>query len=209
MKKYKAILFDFDGVIGKTMEDNYQAWKHAFLRYGIEINKNEYFLLEGLNTKKVVEYFLVDKNEEIVNQIIDLKEAYYLSNNSFSLYKGTEVLINKLNKKGYLLGLVSGGSYTRLSKSLHEKFLNNFDVIITGDNVSNCKPHPESYLNAAKALSVNASDCLVIENAPVGIEAAKEAKMYCVAICSTLDKKYLKKADKIINKITELNKICI
>ena len=43
MKKYKAILFDFDGVIGKTMEDNYQAWKNAFSMHNITIDKKEYF----------------------------------------------------------------------------------------------------------------------------------------------------------------------
>lgn len=48
VKKYKAILFDFDGVIGKTMEDNYRAWEYAFSKYSIKIDKTEYFLLEGM-----------------------------------------------------------------------------------------------------------------------------------------------------------------
>lgn len=116
-------------------------------------------------------------------------------------------MINKLKKKGYLLGLVSGGSYIRLSKSLDGKFLNNFDVIITGDKVNNCKPHPEPYLSAAKALSVSPSDCVVVENAPVGIESAKKAGMYCLTICSTLNNKYLQKADKIIDKFIDLKEI--
>ena len=50
---YKAVLVDFDGVIGKTMEDNYNAWANALNTVGISMDKNDYFLLEGLNTIKV------------------------------------------------------------------------------------------------------------------------------------------------------------
>ena len=207
MKTFKAVLFDFDGVIGKTMEDNYQAWKYAFSKYNIDIDKNEYFLLEGFNTKKVAWHFLAGgiKNANAVAEIIEAKEKYYFENNSFSLYEGVEFLIDRLKNKGYLLGLVSGANYIRLSKSLEQKFLSKFDVVITGDKVDNCKPHPEPYLKAARNLSVNASDCAVIENAPVGIESAKEAGMFCIAICSTLDKSYLKEADMVVDNIAQLN----
>jgi beta-phosphoglucomutase len=81
------------------------------------------------------------------------------------------------------------------------------DVIITGDKVYNCKPHPEPYLNAAKALSVGPLECVVVENAPVGIESAKSAGMYCIAICSTLERRYLEKADMIIDKFADLEKL--
>ena len=50
---YKYVWFDFDGVIGKTMEDNYNAWAYALNTVGISMDKNDYFLLEGLNTIKV------------------------------------------------------------------------------------------------------------------------------------------------------------
>ena len=63
MKKYKAVFFDFDGVIGKTMEDNYRAWKYAFSRYNIPVNKTEYFLLEGMSVKKIAEHFLKNNHK--------------------------------------------------------------------------------------------------------------------------------------------------
>lgn len=208
-KKYKAILFDFDGVIGQTMEDNYRAWKHAFSYYGINIGKEEYFLLEGFNTKKIAEHFLEKsrKSTELANEVIGLKEKFYKENSKFLLYDGVKSLICQFKKKGYLLALVSGGSHARISKSLSKEFLGNFNVIITGDKVNNCKPHPEPYLNAAKILSVEPSECVVIENAPLGIESAKGAGMDCIAISSTLDRKYFKKADRVINKFIELEGI--
>jgi len=209
VKKYKAVLFDFDGVLGMTMEDNYHAWNRAFAEYGIDFDKNEYFLLEGLNTKKVAEHFSRNSrvSPEIINNIVILKEKYYVENNNFSLYEGVETTISRLKKGGYLLGLVSGASYVRISATLQKVFLGNFDVVLTGDKVNNCKPHHEPYLNAAKALSMKPSDCVVVENAPLGIESARAAGMYCIAVASTLEKKYLFKADIIINKLLELEGI--
>lgn len=209
-------MFDFDGVIGRTMEDNYLAWKYAFSEYNMNINKEEYFLTEGLNTRLVTEYFMdqvekrcnsVPQKTEVINEIVSLKERYYMENNNFSLYEGVKPLIRRLKKNGYLLGIVSGANYARLSATLRRTFINKFDVIITGDKVINSKPHPEPYLNAARKLSVDPSECVVIENAPAGITAAKEAGMYCIAVASTLEKIYLHKADKIIDKITDLSEI--
>lgn len=157
MKKYKAVFFDFDGVIGKTMDDNYLAWEYAFSQYDIPIDKNEYFLLEGKNTRGVARHFIGKStgNYGVVDEIVSLKEKYYLENNRFSFYDGVESLLPKFKGKGYLLGFVSGASYVRLARSLSQEFFKNLDVIITGDKVDNCKPHPEPYLNAAKALSIS------------------------------------------------------
>lgn len=58
MRKYKAILFDFDGVLGMTMEDNARAWEYAFSRHNVSFNQTEYLFFEGLNAKKVVEHFV-------------------------------------------------------------------------------------------------------------------------------------------------------
>ncbi|MFH1351964.1 MAG: HAD family phosphatase [bacterium] len=209
MKRYEAVLFDFDGVLARTMEDNYNAWKYAFSLRGIDITKEEYFLLEGASTKKVAEHFLGENagNPEMVRETVDMKEKYYMDNNKFSLYEGAEELVRNLKKKKYLLGLVSGASRERLSKSVQQSFLSLFDVVITGDDTDNCKPAPDSYLAAAERLTVAPSGCVVVENAPMGIEAAVRAGMYCVAVCSTLDRKYLEKADKIIHRLTEIKKV--
>ena len=206
MKKYKAILFDFDGVIGRTMEDNYTAWKNVLSQFGIELTKDEYFLLEGLNTIELAK-LLLSKNGKATNQaaeIVKAKEEYYLKNNHFSLYEGVEETIHSLKKNGYLLAIVSAANYARLSKTLDPSILNEFNTVITGDNIDRGKPFPDPYLTAAKELGIEPSECLVVENAPVGIEAAKNANMYCIAITSTLDRKYLLKADKIIGNFSML-----
>lgn len=206
MKEFKGILFDFDGVIGRTMEDNYSAWKNALSLFCIDITKKEYFLLEGVNTSELAKRFLV-KNEKDISQaaaIVKAKEEYYLKNNNFSLYEGVEETIHTLKGNGYLLAIVSAANFLRLSNTLYPALLKEFNTVITGDKIDRGKPFPDPYLTAAKELGIKPLECLVVENAPVGIEAAKNANMYCIAITSTLDRKYLSKADKIIGNFSML-----
>lgn len=209
LKKYKAVLFDFDGVLGKTMEDNYKAWAHSLAPHGIQIGREEYFLMEGAPPKKVAETFLKINNLglESVDDIVRLKEKHYLENRSFSLYDGAQELIKSLKVKGLHLGLVTGASRQRLMGTGINVFLNQFDVLITGDQVSNGKPSPEPYLLCAQKLSATPSECLVVENAPMGIESAKKSGMFCVAICSTLGKEHLGQADEILKTIGELSSL--
>lgn len=209
MKKPEAIMFDFDGVIGQTMDDNFAAWKYALSRYAIDIERNAYFLLEGLTPGKVAEHFLIQhsQNPALINEIVSLKEKYYMENNAFAIYDDVEPLLSRLRRKGYSLGLVSGGSYVRLSLSLKNENLAKFDVIITADEVENGKPHPAPYLKAARKLGIDPAVCLAVENAPLGIESAKRAGMYCIAITRTLDKKYLTGADKVIDSLTDIEEL--
>ena len=66
------------------------------------------------------------------------------------------------------------------------------------------KPYPDSYLTAAKKLRVKPTECIVVENAPYGIKAAKSAKMFCIAVTTSLPKQYLKQADIICKKVSEV-----
>lgn len=205
VRKFKAVLFDFDGVLGKTMEDNYRAWSHAFSIHKIEFRKEDYLLREGFTARRVAEHFTgLDPEDKLIEDIVRLKEEFYSQNAMFSFYEGVELLVYNLKCNGFRLGLVSGANYRRLSRSVGPAFLDFFDCAITADSVRFGKPNPEPYLRAAGALGLRPEECLVVENAPMGIAAAKNAGMYCIAVASTLDPEYLGKADTIINDISEL-----
>jgi len=104
---YKAILFEFDGVLGQTMEDNYQALTYVLKTVGISINKINYFLLEGMSPKKVAEKWLKGQDDKLVDVVVTRKEQYYLANNSFEFYHGAIDLIHHLKKynSNWLLSL--------------------------------------------------------------------------------------------------------
>ncbi|MBC8472844.1 MAG: HAD family phosphatase [Planctomycetes bacterium] len=104
----------------------------------------------------------------------------------------------------FKLGLVSGADLKRLTKTVPDDFFRRFKAVISGDKVNNPKPHPEPYIAAAKELFVPPLECLVVENAPLGIESAKRAGMRCIAVCSTLKRNLISDADFIVDDINAL-----
>ena len=208
-KNIKGFLFDFDGVIAKTMDDNFNAWKSSMEEFGVEIKKEDYFLLEGMSLVEIAKKFCKDNNLDIsyFKGIVDKKERYYIENHHFELYSGVEEFIDKLKSISILTGIVTAASYERLSKSVPKEFLEKFDTIVTGDKTNKGKPYPDPYLKGLSDLNLMANGCIVIENAPMGIKSAKKAGIYCIAICSTLDKAYLQEADEIIDEFKNINKL--
>lgn len=206
LNKYKAFIFDFDGVIGRTMDDNYEAWRHVLSQCEIVFDKQEYFLIEGLSSVEVARHFLPAKyhDNESLKMIAKMKDHYYLDNHRFSFYDGVNELILMIKSERKKIGLVSGASIGRLKNTVPTEFVRLFDVIVTADMCANCKPHPEPYLKAAGILQIEPKACVAIENAPAGIASAKMAGMACIAVASTVGREHLINADIIINKIIEL-----
>jgi beta-phosphoglucomutase len=91
-----------------------------------------------------------------------------------------------------------------MEKSIDAEHQKLFEFIISGDEVARSKPNPDPYLIAQKTLGLEVSECVAIENAPLGVESVKNAGMICIAVESTLGRQYLQKADFIINEIQEL-----
>lgn len=207
--RFRAVLFDFDGVIGNTMDDNYRAWRAAFAEHGIEIDKQEYFRMEGATTRAVAEFFLHKHRGDLglVDRIVKSKEHHYLENHRFSLYQGIESLVEALKEKSFQLGVVSGASKQRISCLGIEYLLENFNVVVTGDDIQAGKPDPEPFLTAARRLGIPAGECVVVENAPYGIVSAKRAGMYCIAVCSTLDASQLVGADEIVEDLAAVSMV--
>jgi beta-phosphoglucomutase len=94
--------------------------------------------------------------------------------------------------------MVTAGRLTRLERSAPPGFLKRFDAIVTGEDTGEGKPSPEPYLCGARRLGVRPQACIVVENAPLGIEAAKRAGAYCIALRTTLDEQALAGADEVV-----------
>ena len=207
MKNFKAILFDFDGTLADTMQDLFLAWKRAFEDFEIEIKKEDYFPLEGMKLSEIAKTISKKYNLSADSlKILELKERYYLEKYSFSLYPGVLNLISSLKNREVKIAIVSASPLEKLVKTAPEEFLFKFDVIISGNDTREGKPSPEPYLMAMKKLNVLPKECIVVENAPLGIKSAKTAGAYCIAVTTTLGKEFLQEADKIIPEIRDLEK---
>lgn len=209
MKIIHAVIFDYDGVIANTIEDNYRSWKYVFSQNGIILSKEEFRSLEGLRPLELAEtvclkYDIPKKNAP---NLVSIKEDYFINHCSPPIYKGVEELLIKLKKNNQKIGLVTVGSKIRIYKTTPKKILSLFDVIITGNDIKKPKPDPEGYLKAIKFLGIKPSEAIVVEDTKLGIASAKSAGARCIAVCSTREMQSLKQADIIVENFIDIEPI--
>jgi beta-phosphoglucomutase len=206
MSSIKAVIFDFDGVIGDTMQDNFQAWKSSFEVFGVSIEPLEYFLLEGMGRFEIArtlsEKYGLDVGFE--KRLVETKEAGYKARNTFRIYPEIPLILKQLSENGIQIALVTGASRMRISDTLPMDLMAYFNAIVTADDVENGKPDPEPYLKAVKKLNLQVADCLVIENALLGVKSAKSAGCACFALETTVSASYLAEADLVFSHHQEL-----
>ncbi|GAB4341327.1 MAG: HAD family phosphatase [Calditrichia bacterium] len=203
----QALLFDFDGVIVQSMEDHYEGWRQALLEFGIEMPPEELYMLEGQGARVVASQLTRKYNLYSVSSdyLAEKKNAIYDKIKKIRFYPNLLDVLNWGKERELKMAVVTGGGRDRVVKTLEEFGLSDyFMAIVTADDVENTKPSPEPYLAAAQFLGVKPEDCLVIENAPLGIRSGKAAGMKVVAITTTLTPKYLKEADVVVNSFLEL-----
>jgi beta-phosphoglucomutase len=204
--KFCGVLFDMDGVLIKSMEQHLEAWQYAFRRFKATVKKEDFYQLEGRGVKSVVE-MLVDKYRIDTNfkqMIMDEKIAYYNDRFEPVFYDGLFDLLDKLKTAGKKMAVVTGGQRDRVSEIVTSYFNGYFSAMITSDDVHLTKPYPEPYLKGAAALDLSPQECVVIENAPMGIRSGKKAGIRVIAVTTTLDKKHLQEADWIVDNFDQV-----
>lgn len=196
----KGLLFDFDGTLARTMEDLLAAWQYAFRQYGVEIQKEDYFPLEGMKTIEIARTIAEKYQLPIPNhqEIVNLKDKHYEQHHSFSFYPGVVELIERLCRQEMVMGIVTASSRQKIESTVPASFLQKFKVVISQESSGRGKPFPDPYLAGLRELNLTSDECLVVENAPLGVASAKKAGLYCIAITSTLDPEQLREADEII-----------
>ena len=207
----RAVFFDWDGVLADTGEDNYRAWVEAFGQFGIEIGREECFLLEG---RKVIEIAQVQlekaaKASSLAAEIAREKDRYYLEHSRAALFPGVKEMLKQLRAAGFAIAVVSGATRWRLSQPPASDISGLVDLMISGDDCQCGKPSPEPYLAAAERVRVDPTRCLVVENAPLGIRSAVSAGILCIAVASSLGKKALEEADWVLDQTTQLSELLL
>lgn len=206
--KYKAVLFDMDGVIVDSMPYHFISWFETLKKYNVTVSPFDIYEKEGEKCEICVKRFFkrdnIKYNDKILTEVLKLRDKLYKKYFKVYLFPDIEQVLNKLKKQGFLLAIVTGSNKDKVKAMLPKKIISKFDVIIAADMIKRGKPYPDSYLTAEKQLNVTPDECIVVENAPYGIKAAKAAKMFCIAVTTSLPKEFLTKADIICKKISEV-----
>jgi len=206
--KPKAVIFDMDGVIVDSMPYHFLAWYEALRPYGVRVGCFDVYAKEGERWSKSLKDFLnkegIVPSRKLLSEIFISRQKIFKKYFKRFIFKDAERVLCALRKKGYLLSLVTGTPDYEVKRILPHKLYRIFNIIVAGNNVKKGKPHPEPYLKAARILKVSPIECIVIENAPYGIESAKRAGMLCVAVSTSLPAEFLNKADFIVDKLSKI-----
>ncbi|WP_410508550.1 HAD family phosphatase [Methanosarcina hadiensis] len=196
----KAIIFDVDGVLVDSMRFQADAWATAFQDAGITITREDIYELEGSNDKRLIKSIFEKAGKEPEPEHFEQLPEKKREALEFDRIKPFEGIIECLDelKQHFKLAMVSGSNRITIGKIVDRFFSGYFDVVINGSDLERGKPDPDPYLKALEMLDLTRNECIVIENAPLGITAAKRAGLYCVAVASMLEPEKVQHADLVL-----------
>lgn len=218
--KYKALIFDFNGVLWWDSAIQEEAWQQTSetLR-GTKLNEAELKEhLHGRNNKHTLEYLLgreIDNPEEL-EKLTQLKEENYRQKclalgNNFTLSPGAVELLNYLKGKNIPITIATASEINNVKFFFEHLELTNWfslENIIYDDGSRPGKPDPQIYLDAAKIVNYNASECVVIEDSRSGMQAANAAGIgFLIALGPQNKHADLIEVDGVKAVITQLNEV--
>lgn len=214
----KAFLFDMDGVLFDSMKHHAEAWyKVMGERYGFTCDRSVFYLYEGSTGGQTIDAFFVEQKgrhatDDEWRQIYKEKSEVFASLGEALPIEGAADVLRKVGEMGLTRVLVTGSGQTSLIGRLDHAYPGVFDEahMVTGNDcpIGKGKPHPYPYLKGLeKAGNIRPEEAIVVENAPLGVKAAKAAGIFTVAVnTGPLDPQVLKDAgaDIVLSSMTEL-----
>ena len=208
MKTYQGIIFDLDGVICSTDEYHYLAWKALADRLNIPFDRERNNLLRGVSRMASLEIvleksdraFTEEEKAALAEEKNDLYRKLLAGMSPADLTDDVKMTLNRLRKAGLKLAIGSSSKNTPfiLERIGLDGF---FDAVADGNCISHSKPHPEVFLKAAEMISLSPSECIVVEDAHAGVEAAVSGGFDCAAIGDARDDL---RASIHLNKLSDL-----
>ncbi|MDJ1136102.1 HAD family hydrolase [Streptomyces iconiensis] len=185
---YGAALFDLDGTLVDTEPRSRSAWVKLFAAHGVPVEAATLAAFAGRPGKEAIAEHAADfpgcTAEELYAEAKGYSEHPDLP--PVAPVPGAVALLHRLREASVPLAVVTSGTRDYAHGELSTLgVLGLFDTVITADDVTRGKPHPEGYLAACAALGTEPERAVVFEDAPAGIEAAKSAGAYCVAVTVT------------------------
>ena len=185
----KAFIFDLDGVIVDTAKYHFIAWQKISSELGIEFTPEHNEELKGVSRVRSLDIILElgkikasqeDKNRWLIQKNEDYL-SYLVNMDQSEILPGVLPIMQFLKEKNQAIAL---GSASKNARPILEKtgILHYFDAIVDGNDVTNAKPDPEVFLQAARLLNATNENAIVFEDSVAGIQAANTAKMISIGI---------------------------
>jgi HAD superfamily hydrolase (TIGR01509 family) len=204
-----GIIWDLDGVIADSATFHFEAWREFTAARGKAFTEEEFKRSFGMRNEDIlISIFGEQRERGILKRWSDQKEERFrqLIQNRVKPFPGVIKLVKNFNMAGYKQAVASSTPLENIDLILKEiTILEFFGTIISGEAVRRGKPNPETFLKAAKEMSLGPDRCLVIEDAAAGIVAAKRARMKAIGVTTTLPREKLASADLVVRSLEEVD----
>jgi sugar-phosphatase len=194
-----AVLFDLDGVLCDSTRAVDREWREWAARKGVD-GDAIMAIAHGVRTIEVIRRVAPHLDAEAEANAIENHEAG--DQTGVVVMPGAAELVRSIPEGQW--GVVTSGSRLLATNRLRYCGLPVPEVLVTSDDVTNGKPHPEPYLKGAAGLGYAPTDCLVIEDAPAGIESARAGGMKVIGMTSTYRAEKLADADAVVQKLASI-----
>ncbi len=203
----RGVLWDLDGVVVDTGEFHYQAWSLVLPEYGLPVTRETFQGTFGMNNAGVMAALYGPTVEpEVAAEISDRKEEAFRQalRGHVQALPGVLDWLGRLKADGVPQALATSAPPENIDVMLGELGLwSYFDAVLSGSDLP-AKPDPTLFLKAAAEINVPPEQCVVVEDAVAGVEAARRAGMRCIAVTTTNPADALTKADVVVERLDAL-----
>ena len=207
----KAVIFDMDGVLMNSEDIHYEVERNILKRFNVDFQMEEHVKYVGQRTADLWKGVCVDHSLDVEPELLAKEDnANYmqeLKKGEFEPVRGIPQLIDHLEENGIRMIVASSATRSNIDIVMNKfGIVDRFEGYASGQDVQRAKPNPDIFLLAAEKLGLDPADCLVIEDAKHGVEAAKAAGMICIGYRNpSSGNQDLSSADLITDDINELN----
>ncbi|CAN5356226.1 beta-phosphoglucomutase family hydrolase [soil metagenome] len=198
----KALLFDLDGTLIDSMPHHHTAWVEWHSRHGLPIDEAGFFAATaGRSNHEILLDMLPGRSAEDYDAMVEEKESLYreFATPQLALIAGTEAYLARACAAGFKLAVCTASTPKNMALAFARFGIDGWvETVVSPADGLRGKPHPDIFLEAAKRLGVAPGDCIVYEDAPLGVEAARRAGMKAVALTTTLPAEAFAAFDNII-----------
>ena len=203
-----GVIFDMDGVLIDSADLHYQSWTQLAMELGKHVTQDQFEATFGRHNNDIIPMVFNVTSLEETQQLADRKEDIYRNSihHDTPIVHGAVNLIQALHKAGVSLAIGSSAPLANIELVLSIMKVDHlFTAMVSADEVTRGKPDPQVFSLACQNLNLKPNQCVVIEDAPAGIEAARAADTKCVAVLMHHPRSAFTQADVIVEKLDELS----
>jgi len=205
---FEAAIFDLDGVIVDTVPLHFKAWKNMFAEYGIDFTFDDYkSKVDGIPRQDGARAILTDLSDEKLKEAAARKQEYFLEfveKEDVPVYASSVDLIKEIKKHDKKIAIASS---SRNCKGILKKvgIIDLADAIVDGHDLTKGKPDPQIFQLAAERVGCGYADCVVFEDAVLGVEAAVNGKMPCIGVDRYSNPARLAQANLVVEDLSRVD----